>query len=1364
MAAHSYWRLLFLKGSNASYVTIGQVIFRDQHNGPQLATGGTVLYSSQRTGYEATRAFDGDFLTTSWESAASTVTNGNTFIGYQFTSPVEINEVVLVGNSYETDERPVSGVLQYSDDGSTWHNDFDFQLNPTTSQTPQVLKITRQRSSVGPYYYDEQFPSHTKTAAWGLRRLISTYTGPLVRIRDSADNSEQDVGQDAEGYLAAFTVAGNAHVVRVYDQTGGDDLVQPTASLQPRLILNITPGGGPAIKADGVDDYLYGATLGTTRPYMTTRPIMAFVGGGGPDGIREAFATIAKIAHVGGANTSPFGRFGLNFGESGTTDSINIEARIDGTGYTTNPFSSFSSNRGWGACGIGSSFGRVLHGAYRGIQKNNDNAVTYPNSTSMYVFSNGLGTENWGGYMSELVMMDQGSADWLVQADLRADFPKILASSTHRGENLIFRLRGHGSHGSASDYSFGFAELQAFAGASPTNYASRSFVSASSNFSAVEHEARTVDGITNNVFSASTEYHYPHLIFAANDKPSAPIDKVMIKARTSNFFNQVPRTLVIERLRPDWSWEVVYTKNTFSEGNVSAQEYNFTWTPPGDTIWKKSLDYKLFPLISNGWAGFIYRQRIAAKYFAGLEQARIGFFAPTANSLAVDSVFFAPKGTGAIEFASTPVEITFNGSSGFDILPGEIAWSDPFTVPPGVDLVFGIDFTSDTAKDDILVLQTLNVILTDFDHGYKSGTSADFTTGTPSGYSTSSLSRLIIPMIEGTASAAPIESDIFFSWDLLESDFVEASVSFTWDLIAPDDVIGDFTSTWNIPLAANRRFTWDLSNLTDSFDHQFHVKGAVIPGKVYPVMGSKTGRTVTDAEFPSAEGPLVEVNPPVSSDIATVVGSYHFYGDYYERIWIDPILRRIPNPRINVPYSFDVWNAFSRTNELDDVTNINLVGVELDWTSGLQWGRYELKSLEYTITPSAPSSVDGSFFLEFLYGEGSTRVVAVVIDVLQTQPNEPMTEVWQWNTSVTSSYAQVEQRAALRDQPRVMVRYTANLADDEERLRAYRQFYSFINRSVLIPMFQYTTPLEELAAAGSFALKFDLSIADVRQGEYLVLFNKSSMAYELYRALTVETDGITVENPLAFDRSEEWEVIPTRSMRLPDATALAMGAVNGDLTVAGESLTFRALERPASATSHPTYDGELIIPDRPVAVDNLPEAFKAGVEVIDNSTSNPTLATAWPAPMVQINRFYQIDRDTDMDYWKAIFAEIRGRHKSFLLPTWRDDLPLAEQPSLGDSFLITTNIDVVDYFDSEAYRYVQIDTEAGVIYRRINSVELEGDTVLITLNAGLGTDPGSNVVRRVSYVYRVRLDSDEVVLQHYRNWSIIELQLRTVNE
>jgi hypothetical protein len=102
-------------------------------------------------------------------------------------------------------------------------------------------------------------------SAFSVRRLRQAFAGPLLRVRRSADNAEQDIGATVAGNLntaalATFCGAATCFVSTWYDQSGGGrNATQATAASQPRIAASgvlEAVNTRPAIKGDGVDDQM----------------------------------------------------------------------------------------------------------------------------------------------------------------------------------------------------------------------------------------------------------------------------------------------------------------------------------------------------------------------------------------------------------------------------------------------------------------------------------------------------------------------------------------------------------------------------------------------------------------------------------------------------------------------------------------------------------------------------------------------------------------------------------------------------------------------------------------------------------------------------------------------------------------------------------------------------------------------------------------------------------------------------------------------------------------------------------------------------------------------------------------------------
>jgi hypothetical protein len=106
-------------------------------------------------------------------------------------------------------------------------------------------------------------------AAYSLRRLSSTYTGPAIRVRRASDNAEQDIEFDIEGNLntgalASFCSGTDGFVKVWYDQSGNEnDATQTATGSQPKIYDSVsglieegsTGNEKPAVQFDGTAQY-----------------------------------------------------------------------------------------------------------------------------------------------------------------------------------------------------------------------------------------------------------------------------------------------------------------------------------------------------------------------------------------------------------------------------------------------------------------------------------------------------------------------------------------------------------------------------------------------------------------------------------------------------------------------------------------------------------------------------------------------------------------------------------------------------------------------------------------------------------------------------------------------------------------------------------------------------------------------------------------------------------------------------------------------------------------------------------------------------------------------------------------------------
>lgn len=94
--------------------------------------------------------------------------------------------------------------------------------------------------------------------AYSLRKVVAAYSGAVVRVRRSSDNTTQDftATQVTDGTLLSFVGAGDGFVDTLFDQKArsGFNLTQSVQANQPIIVQSgvlYTENGRPAMKFDG---------------------------------------------------------------------------------------------------------------------------------------------------------------------------------------------------------------------------------------------------------------------------------------------------------------------------------------------------------------------------------------------------------------------------------------------------------------------------------------------------------------------------------------------------------------------------------------------------------------------------------------------------------------------------------------------------------------------------------------------------------------------------------------------------------------------------------------------------------------------------------------------------------------------------------------------------------------------------------------------------------------------------------------------------------------------------------------------------------------------------------------------------------
>ena len=386
-------------------------------------------------------------------------------------------------------------------------------------------------------------------------------------------------------------------------------------------------------------------------------------------------------------------------------------------------------------------------------------------------------------------------------------------------------------------------------------------------------------------------------------------------------------------------------------------------------------------------------------------------------------------------------------------------------------------------------------------------------------------------------------------------------------------------------------------------------------------------------------------------------------------------------------------------------------------------------------------------------------------------PEVPVTEVWEFQTAVNITEGSKEQRAALISNPFVKLAFSALIMNEEDRRSIYQMLFKFIKQSFDYPNYVYSTKLTAAASAAATKLFFNPASTDMREGERIALFNPQLDTTAYYTITTLDSDGANLSSPLTEDIPAYYLVCPAFEFRTEPTVGLSMRSIDGSFALKLQTMRPRSVLRPGSSATLTQFDDFIVLDKIPLADTQVDEGFEQDINWLDNETNAPQVLTNWRIPFVSGTRSYLIHRPTGLDYWRTFADAIKGRRTAFLLPTFRDDMPLALTPALSATVIVSSNIQYFDFWQSKTYQYLRLEREDGsVIYRKVLEVtaNYNGDgnpsSVNIKLDANIGGSAGNNLFSKISYANICRLNSDSVELMHDAYDTILTIKVRAVNE
>ena len=247
------------------------------------------------------------------------------------------------------------------------------------------------------------FSSDSPVLALSTRRINSGYTGPLIRLRRSSDNTEQDFGSglgmgETVDYSAIDTFLGGttAFVVKWYDQSGqGRDLQQQTASRQPTFDAGATTGR--AVNFSGLSDCHLSSVSQVSGGFFSSGPAVSIHHA--TDNSDTGFATNMSVS------TAPLTAGGITYFRTNRYKNVNrfvwtgVQFPLAPPTVSGNEYNYYHHD--------GSNLRMDLNGSEIGTSSN---TTTFSSAGDSFNLGADATNHEWDGYTYELIIFDSSQS------------------------------------------------------------------------------------------------------------------------------------------------------------------------------------------------------------------------------------------------------------------------------------------------------------------------------------------------------------------------------------------------------------------------------------------------------------------------------------------------------------------------------------------------------------------------------------------------------------------------------------------------------------------------------------------------------------------------------------------------------------------------------------------------------------------------------------------------------------------------------------------------------------------------------------------------------------------------------------------
>lgn len=474
----------------------------------------------------------------------------------------------------------------------------------------------------------------------------------------------------------------------------------------------------------------------------------------------------------------------------------------------------------------------------------------------------------------------------------------------------------------------------------------------------------------------------------------------------------------------------------------------------------------------------------------------------------------------------------------------------------------------------------------------------------------------------------------------------------------------------------------------------------------------------------------------------------HYVDDFYNRVHVFPSYKNVGQLLTVQTFELEAWNGFlSESKDLDGVSKENATGISIDDEDSYPVTFAPMEARNYTVTVdvAGPPSIDADIKFEWAVYTVTARIVGSRLVLWRWMPRGSYTEKLEWKTEVLKT-RKGEQRIAYRDAPRQI--FNLDFLRPPEEIAEIKVVVDAWNfRQFGLPIFkEATTGID--ASEGDKSIDFDTSYKDFQEDELACLWEGPEKA-EAVKITNVRSDGIDIDQGLENDFTDAF-VMPVKEAIVPDGFEFDRGS-RGKHTRFSASFLIVDTEDLSETGEYDTYRDRDVLTDGNIIIGDMSERIHRPLTQIDNGQGPITIETKqdWTQFARTMGKFTKTL--SALWQWRKWLHSRKGKQKTFWMPSWNEDLVLAEEDetiSDSDTEIRVENRSLSIYADLPLDFMLEL-KDGTVFYRRIESVtELTDGDEQITIDSDFGQEITKDDIDLWCFMDLVRFNADSIELEH----------------